>query len=258
MQPNPMRAGIERGEAQIGTWVTLVRTPTILALLKAAGLDFARVDMEHTSLSIDTIADMAILARALNFPIAVRPPKANREWITRLLDVGVWNLHCPQVESAAHAAEIVAASRYAPQGLRGNGGSGTATDFDTTGTAMERRAFANRQVFVTVMLETAAAFKDHDAIAAMDGIDALTLGPADLAQDLGVFGAPDQARVLDEKRDLILAAAKKYGKTCAMLAASFEQVQQWKQAGALLLAYSSDAEILRSGFAQAMTRIKGQ
>src|ERR1700679_1515972 len=248
MQPNPMRAGVERGEVQIGTWVTMVRTPSILALLKAAGLDFARVDMEHTSLTIETIADMALLARALNFPIAVRPPKANREWITRLLDVGVWNLHCPQVESAQHAAEIVAASRYAPRGLRGNAGHSPGTDYDMSGSAADRRAFANRQVFVTVMFETAAAFADLDAIAAMDGIDALTIGPADLAQDLGVLGTPDQARVLDEKRDLILAAAKKHGKTCAMLAASFEQVQQWKQAGALLLAYSSDAEILRTGF----------
>lgn len=257
MQPNPMRAGIERGEVQIGTWVTLVHNPAILMLLQAAGLDFARVDMEHTGLPIDTVADMALLARALNFPIAVRPPKANREWITRLLDVGVWNLHCPQVESAAHAAEIVAASRYAPRGLRGNAGISVATEFAAIGTAAERREFANRQVFVTVMLETDAAFADLDAIAAMDGIDALTLGPADLAQDLGVFGTPDQARVLDERRDLILAAAKRHGKTCAMLASSFEQVQQWKQAGALLLAYSSDAEILRDGFSQAMARIKG-
>ena len=257
MQPNPMRAGVERGEVQIGTWVTLIRNPAILQLLQAAGLDFARVAMEHPALTIDTVADKALLARALNFPITVRPPKANREWITRLLDVGVWNLHCPQVESAAHAAEIVAASRYAPQGLRGNAGISPATEFAMTGTVAERRAFANRQVFVTVMLETDAAFADLDAIAAMDGIDALTLGPADLAQDLGVAGSKDEARVLDEKRDLILAAAKRHGKTCAMLASSFEQVQQWKQAGALLLAYASDAEVLRSGFSQAMARIKG-
>ena len=187
---------------------------------------------------------MALLSRALNFPIAVRPPKANREWITRLLDAGVWNLHCPQVENAAHAAEIVAASRYAPRGLRGNAGHSPGTDYDMSGTAADRRAFANRQVFVTVMLETAAAFDDLDAIAAMDGIDALTIGPADLAQDLGVFGTPDQARVLDEKRDLVLAAAKKHGKTCAMLCSSYEQAQQWKEAGALLLAYSSDSEVL--------------
>jgi 2-keto-3-deoxy-L-rhamnonate aldolase RhmA len=173
------------------------------------------------------------------------------------LDVGVWNLHCPQVESAAHAAEIVAASRYAPRGLRGNGGLGAATDFELKGSLSERRAYANAQVFVTVMIETSDAFKDLDKIAAMDGIDALTLGPADLAQDLGVFGSPEQVRVLDEKRDLILAAARKHGKTCAMLCSSAAEVKKWKAAGALLLAYSSDADILHSGFSRAMAELKG-
>jgi len=257
MTVNRLKAAVERGEAQIGTWLTLVRNPAILTLMKSAGLDFARVDMEHTSLSIETIADMALLARALDFPIAVRPPRSNREWITRLLDVGVWNIHCPQVESAAHAAEIVAASRYAPRGLRGNGGLGPAIDFDPTGSLAERRAHANRQVFITVMLETAAAFRDLDVIAGMDGIDALTLGPADLAQDLGIFGSPDQARVLDEKRDLILAAARKHGKTCAMLCSSSAEVKRWKEQGALLLAYGSDADILYSGFSRAMAELKG-
>jgi 2-keto-3-deoxy-L-rhamnonate aldolase RhmA len=256
MRGNPMRAGVVRGELQIGTWINMVRNPAILPLLKAAGLDFARVDMEHSSPSMETIADMALLARAIDFPIAVRPPKANREWITRLLDAGVWNLHLPQVENAAHAREIVAASRYAPRGLRGNGGLGPATDFET-GNVAERRKFANDQVFVTVMFETEAAFKDLDEIAAMDGIDALTLGPADLAQDMGVFGTPDQARALDEKRDLILAAARKHGKTCSMLVASQAQAKQWKEAGALLLVYLSDAEMLHAGFTQAMAQIRG-
>src|SRR5580698_1416411 len=146
MRANPLRAGIERGELQLGTWVNLVHNPAILTLLKAAGLDFARVDMEHSSPSIETIANMALVARALDFAIAVRPPKANREWITRLLDVGVWNLHCPQVETADQAAEIVAASRYAPLGLRGNAGFSPATEFEAGGSVADRRAFANRQV----------------------------------------------------------------------------------------------------------------
>ncbi len=256
MRPNPMRAGLERGELQLGTWVNLVRNPAILPLLKAAGLDFARVDMEHSSPSMETIADMALVARAIDFPIAVRPPKANREWITRLLDAGVWNIHCPQVEDADHAREIVAASRYAPLGLRGNGGLGPATDFETAGTVAERRAFANRQVFVTVMFETGAAFAHLEEIAAMDGIDALTLGPADLAQDLGVFGTPDQARALDEKRDLVLAAARKHGKTCSMLVSTPEEAARWKEAGALLLVYLSDAEMLHGGFSRAMAGIR--
>src|SRR3954471_2098688 len=154
MQGNPVREAIGRGEVQYGTWVNMVRNPAILTLLKGAGLDFARVDMEHSSPDMETLANMALLARALPFPIVVRPPEGNREWITRLLDAGVWNLHCPQVESADHAREIVAASRYAPVGLRGNGGLGPATDFETVGTVAERRAFANREVFVTVMFET--------------------------------------------------------------------------------------------------------
>lgn len=256
MKINPLRAGLERGEPQIGTWLTMVRNPAILSLMQAAGLDFARVDMEHTGLTMETIADMATLSRALDFPIAVRPPKANREWITRLLDVGVWNLHCPQVENAAHAWEIVATSRYAPRGLRGNGGLSAAWDFQGGVAADERRAHANAQVFVTVMFETARAFDDLEEIAAMDGIDALTIGPADLAQDLGVFGTPDMDRTLDEKRDHVLDACRRHGKVCAMLVNSFEQMTQWRDAGASLLAYSSDADVLFNGFSAAMKRIK--
>ena len=256
MRPNSMRAGLARGEVQIGTWINMVRNPAILPLLKAAGLDYVRVDMEHSSPSIETIAAMALLARAIDFPIVVRPPVANREWITRLLDMGVWNLHCPQVESAKHAAEIVAATRYAPMGLRGNGGLIPATDFEGSSMSPERRAFANQQVFVTVMFETAAAFNDLDEIAAMDGIDALTLGPADLAQDLGVMGAPEQARVVNEKRDLVLAAAKKHGKVCAMFLSSTEEVRRWKDAGVLLLAYSSEIEVLQNSLREAVAAMR--
>jgi len=257
MRPNPLKQGVARGELQIGTWVNVARNPAILTLLQAAGLDFARVDMEHSAANMETIADFALMSRALNFPIQVRPPKANREWITRLLDVGVWNLHCPQVENAAHAREIVAASRYAPRGLRGNGGTGPQVDFDTSLGVNERRAFANEQVFVTVMFETEAAFADLDEIAAMDGIDALTLGPADLAQDMGVFGTPDMGRRLDEKRDLIVEAAKRHGKHCSMLVNSAEQARQWQEAGVLILAYLSDVEVLLQGFKDAMARIRG-
>lgn len=256
MHTNPIRAAVGRGELQIGTWVNMVRNPAILTLLKAAGLDFARIDMEHSGPSIETVAAMALLARALDFPISVRPPAANREWITRLLDLGVLNLHCPQVDTAEQAAAIVAATRYAPRGSRGMAGLGPASDFEAATSPAERAAFANREVFVTVMFESAGAFEHLEDIASMDGIDALTLGPQDLAQDLGVFGTPDQQRVIDEKRDLVVDAAKRHGKTCAMLVSSAEQARQWKAAGALLLVYSSEVEVLRGGYASAMAAIR--
>jgi 2-keto-3-deoxy-L-rhamnonate aldolase RhmA len=63
---NPLKAALAAGRVQIGTWINLVRNPAVLTLLQAAGLDYARVDMEHSSPSIETVADMAVLARALD------------------------------------------------------------------------------------------------------------------------------------------------------------------------------------------------
>jgi 2-keto-3-deoxy-L-rhamnonate aldolase RhmA len=257
MKGNPIRAAVGRGEAVFGTWVNFARNPAILPILKGAGLDYMRLDMEHSSPSMETVADMALLGRAIDFPVVVRPPEANREWITRLLDAGIWNLHCPQVDTAEHAAEIVAASRYAPMGSRGMAGNAGGNFYETDMTQSERMAFSNSQVFITVMLETDGAFKHLDAIAAMDGIDALTIGPTDLAQDLGVFGTPDEGRVLDERRFMVLEAAKKHGKTAAMLTGSPEQARKWKDAGALLLAYSSEVDVIQRGYREALGKIKG-
>ncbi len=256
MKGNPLKAGVRRGELQVGTWVNILRNPASLTMFKEAGLDFVRLDMEHSSPSIETVADFAVMGRALDFPVMVRPPEANREWITRLLDVGIYNLHCPQVDTPEHAAEIVAASKYTPEGSRGMSGASPGNDFDVSMPVMDRLKFTNDQVFITVMFESAEAFEHLDEIASMDGIDALTLGPQDLAQDLGVFGTPDQAKVLDEKRHQIVEAANKYGKTCAMLVADAEQARQWRDAGVLVVNYSTEVSVLMEGYRSALDNIK--
>src|ERR687886_694488 len=172
-KPNPMKAALAAGQVQIGTWINLVRNPATLPLLKSAGLDFARVDMEHSSPSIETVADMAVLARALDFPLIVRPPAGNREWITRLLDVGVWGLHVPQIDTPEIARDVARFARYAPRGQRGMAGMSPATNFS---------GVLNHDVHITIMLESAQAFSNLDEILSVDGIDAATLGPSDLAQ----------------------------------------------------------------------------
>src|ERR671935_74301 len=130
MKPNPMKSALAAGKVQIGSWINLVRNPAVLTLMQSAGLDYARVDMEHSSPSIETVADMAVLARALDFPLIVRPPEGSREWITRLLDVGVWGLHIPQVDTPEIARQVARAARYAPLGSRGMAGLSPGTDFD--------------------------------------------------------------------------------------------------------------------------------
>ncbi len=255
MNANAYRVRAERGEVQIGTWVTMIRTPAVLTLLRAAGLDFARVDMEHSPFSMETVADMAALARALDFPLVVRPPEGNREWITRLLDAGVWNLHVPQVDTPEQAAAVAACCRYAPLGERGMYGFGPHTEYRTLAPA-EHMAAANARVHVTIMLETKRAFDRLDEIAAVPGIDALTLGPTDLAQDLGVLGTPRQREVLDDHRRRLVEAAGKHGKAVAMLTDSAEGVRQMIALGATIINYASDAAVLRAGYASVVEEIR--
>jgi 2-keto-3-deoxy-L-rhamnonate aldolase RhmA len=256
IKANPMMAALAAGRPQIGTWINLVRTPSVLTLFKAAGLDYARIDLEHGSLSMETVADMAALGRALDFPVIVRPPTAHRAWITRLLDAGVWGLHIPQVDTPEIAQAVVAAARYAPLGLRGMSGLGPHTDFDGLASLAEQQAFLNAQVHITIMLESATAFRHLDAILSTPGIDAVTLGPSDLAQELGVLGTPDQARVIDEHRRQLIAAAGRHGKQVAMLVPTIEEAERWLAAGVQLIAYASDVAILRQGFAAAAARLR--
>jgi 2-keto-3-deoxy-L-rhamnonate aldolase RhmA len=252
---NPYRSRAEKGEVQLGTWVNLVRTPSILTLLKAAGLDFVRVDMEHSPFSMETVADMATLSRALNFPMVVRPPEGNREWITRLLDAGVWNLHIPQVDTPEQAAEVAAACRYAPLGERGMAGFGPHTEYRTL-SASEHMASANACVHVTIMLESKQAFDRLDEIAATPGIDAMTIGPTDLAQNLGVLGTPKQKDVLTAHRQRLAEAARKHGKQVAMITDTVEGVREMIALGATLINYSSDAGVLRAGYAAVASEVR--
>jgi len=248
IKANPMKAALAAGRVQIGTWINLVRTPSILTLLKSAGMDYARIDMEHASPSIETVADMAVLARALDFPLLVRPPAGNREWITRLLDAGIWGLHVPQVDTPEIAREVVMASRYAPVGSRGMSAVGPHCDFDASMSPSARMAYLNEQVHITVMLESAEAFKHLDEIVSTPGIDAVTLGPSDLAHELGVMGAPNQKQVIDEYRMRLIEAARKHGKDVAMLVQSLDEAKRWIQAGAKIIVYASEVGILKEGF----------
>jgi 2-keto-3-deoxy-L-rhamnonate aldolase RhmA len=254
---NPLRMALADGRVQIGTWINLARNPAILTLLQSAGLDYARIDMEHSSPSIETVADMAALSRALDFPLVVRPPAGNREWITRLLDVGVWGLHIPQVDTPEIARDVAQAARYAPLGMRGMAGLSPGTDFDADLSAADRLAHLNAQVHLTIMLESAQAFSHLDEIMAVPGIDAVTLGPTDLAQDLGVFGTPRQAEVLDEYRTRLIEAASRHAKQVAMLVDRLDEAERWIQAGVRLIAYSSDVAVLRHAYTAAARRLHG-
>jgi 2-keto-3-deoxy-L-rhamnonate aldolase RhmA len=168
----------------------------------------------------------------------------------------VWGLHIPQVDNPDIAREVVKAARYAPLGLRGMAGLGPHTDFETSSDLSSQLRFLNEQVHITVMLESAEAFRHLEGIVGMPGIDAVTLGPSDLAQELGVLGTPDQRRIIDEYRGRMIEAARKNGKDVAMLVQSVDEAKRWIQAGVKIIVYASEVDILKNGFAAAVKQLR--
>jgi 2-keto-3-deoxy-L-rhamnonate aldolase RhmA len=161
----------------------------------------------------------------------------------------------PQVDTPEQALGVARAARYAPLGERGMYGFGPHTGYRSRPVA-EHVAAANAEVHVTVMLESRRAFERLDEIASVPGIDALTLGPSDLAQDLGVLGTPAQRGVIDEHRRRLVEAARRHGKAVAMLTDSLEGVREMIALGVTLVNYSSDAAVLRAGYASVVADIR--
>jgi 2-dehydro-3-deoxyglucarate aldolase/4-hydroxy-2-oxoheptanedioate aldolase len=120
---------------------------------------------------METIADMALVAARHRLSIAVRPPKANREWITRPARCGSVEPALPQGRERRACARDRRGVAYAPRGLRGNGGLGPSTDFETTAASQDRARLRTTKCSSRHVRDE-AAFADLDEIAAMDGIDA--------------------------------------------------------------------------------------
>ena len=134
-------------------------------------------------------------------------------------------------------------------------GFGPHTEYRTQ-PAAEHMATANARVHVTAMLETKHAFDRLDEIVSVPGIHAYTIGPTDLAQNLGVLGTPSQKSVLTEYRQRLAAAARKHGKAVAMITDSLEGVREMIALGATIINYSSDTAILRAGYAALVEAVK--
>ena len=245
---NPFASRLSAGEVLIGTWIMQVRNPSILTLLQSIGLDFAKADMEHTPISLECVADMAVIARALDFSLVVRPPEGDRVWITRLLDAGIWNFYIPQVHNAKMAQDIVAVARHAPLGNRGTFEPGPQNDYTLPDEPTGSLGYLNDQVHLTVMLESIEAFKNLDAIASVPGIDALGMGPADLAQELGIYDTPQEATVIGEYKTRLLEAAKRHNKTLEMGVWALEDGRYWIDQGARIITYKTDTTAFRDVF----------
>jgi 2-keto-3-deoxy-L-rhamnonate aldolase RhmA len=207
---------LRKGEPVAGTMVRMIRNPAVTLIAAKAGLDFVMFDMEHGSYNFETLADAASMARAEGLGFFVRVPELSKGNVSRALDCGVTGVMVPMIKNAEDAKLLAGWAKYAPTGVRGFGGSGAHTEYaDAGGRAPAFMAEENPRVLTIAQIELACAVDDVDAIAAVDGIDALLIGPADLSISLGVPGEFNHPK-MDEAIGKVADAAKKHGKAFGM------------------------------------------
>ena len=199
---NAFKHALAAGRLQIGLWSSLC-SPIVAEVIGDAGFDWILLDTEHSpNEPPDLLAQMQAMARGTATPI-VRPAWNDPVLIKRVLDIGAPAILVPFVQNAEEARRAVEACRYPPAGIRGITTSGRGARF---GRVKDYLAKAGAEICVLVQVETREALAEIEAIAGVDGIDGVFIGPADLSASLGHIGNPShpevQAAIEDAARRL--------------------------------------------------------
>jgi 2-keto-3-deoxy-L-rhamnonate aldolase RhmA len=240
-----LKEKLASGQKIVGTMMRLTRNPAVAYLAKNAGLDFVMYDCEHSNYSFETLHDAFITANALGFSEFVRVPCNTKDYISRILDTGAIGIMVPMVETREHAETVVKYSKYQPVGDRGYTAGGPHTDY-LGGKHADMMERGNAKVLSIAQIETKLAVENAEAIASVNGIDVLLIGPNDLSLSLGIPG--DMMNPLElEAIAKVSAACKKHKKYFGMHA-GIALLEKFS-ADLNVVMSLTDTELLTQGFA---------
>ncbi len=211
----------------------------------AGGYDGFWLDAEHAGISTDQITMAALVGRACGLGSFVRMPVTNYAAVTQALESGTDGVMAAQVGSADEAEKFVSWAKFAPRGVRGLNTQGADAHF-THKTQIELARDANLDHFVAIQIETLGALEQADKIAAIDGLDLLFVGPADLSQSLGVLGQPNHELVW-AAIDRVADACRRHGKAWGIVPAGPEYADRCAEKGCQMITFGSDVLAMRLG-----------
>lgn len=229
------------GDAMMGTFL---KTPSsiVAEVLGLSDLDTVAIDSEHAPFGRVELDSCIAAFRAADMPSLVRIADDSSTQIRNALDSGATGIVVPHVTSADQAAAIVKASHFGDGG-RGFAGSPRAADY-TKKSMADHIADSRKHTAVIVQIEDIAALENVAQIAAVDGVDCLFIGRADLA--VGMQRGVSDKEVIATVRD-ICAAAQSEGTTVGMFTPDLAEIPEWREAGASLFLLSSDQSMLLAG-----------
>ncbi|MEP6501699.1 MAG: 4-hydroxy-2-oxoheptanedioate aldolase [Betaproteobacteria bacterium] len=239
---NLFKAALGHRQPQIGLWLGLADAYSA-EVCATAGFDWLLIDGEHGPSDLrSTLAILQAIAAYSSQPV-VRVPHGDPALIKQVLEIGASTLLVPMVETADQARELVRAMQYPPAGIRGVG-SGLARS-SRWGSVANYLAEANEHVCLLVQVETIAAMGQLDAIAAVDGVDGVFIGPADLSASMGLLGQPSHPEVRTVVENAI-ARIRRAGKAAGVLAVEEAIARRYIELGAHFVAVGVEATMLAS------------
>jgi 4-hydroxy-2-oxoheptanedioate aldolase len=240
MPANAFKRALREGVPQIGLWMGLADA-YVAELLAICGFDWICIDGEHSPNDVRSV--LAQLQAMAPYPVRpiVRPVQGDPALLKQYLDMGVQTLLIPMVETAEQASRLVAATRYPPHGIRGVGSAlARASRWNQVDGYLHR---SDAEICVVAQIESMHALDNLEAIAAVEGIDGLFFGPADLSASMGFLGKAMEPQV----QSAILAGierVKRAGRAAGVLSADRRFAQACLAAGASFVAIGADTALL--------------
>lgn len=212
--------------------------PLFVGQAAHCGYDSIWLDLEHRAMDDREVQALLTFCHQFDIDCMLRPPTLEKSRLYRYLEDGAAGLMIPHVSTVEKAEQLVQATKFPPLGDRGMDAAGMDTEFSLPD-QLTYAEEANRETFLVVQIETVQAIENVEKIAAVEGVDGLFLGPADLAFRL--THAAGNSMTVDQARERLAAACAKHGKAWGQPAATLEAMQQFYDMGARLLAHGGDS-----------------
>jgi 2-keto-3-deoxy-L-rhamnonate aldolase RhmA len=249
-----VKRALQTGGVVCGTMMMEFATTGIGRIAAEAGAEFAVFDMEHTGWSMETIRMLMATSRAADLVPMVRVPALQYHFIARVLDVGAMGVVVPMVGDAAQARRLAESAKYPPDGRRGLA-FGVAHDDYRIGALSDGMRQANEEVMVIAQIETAGGVVEADAIAAVEGIDALWIGQYDLTASLGIPGQFEHPAFAEATRR-VLDACSRHGKVAVLGSGDVEVLRGGPAEGFRMLVYLADVWIYQQALRRGIAAVK--
>ncbi|MHA3314813.1 4-hydroxy-2-oxoheptanedioate aldolase [Yersinia pseudotuberculosis] len=237
---NKFKQALKAKKPQIGLWLGLCSNYSA-EILAGAGFDWLLIDDEHAPNDVQRIlGQLQTIASYPSQPV-VRPAWNDPVMIKKLLDIGAQTLLLPMIQNAAQARAAISATRYPPQGIRGVGSAqARASRWNRIADYVQQ---ADEQICVLLQIETREALRNLPEILAVDGVDGVFIGPADLASDMGFAGNPHHPEVR-QAIDSAVMKIKTADKAAGILMTTPEVAEYYLKLGALFVAVGVDTTLL--------------